>query len=97
MTADGVRMRSGMTTVRPAAEGTGLAGQLPVKLGTRSFDVNGAKDGSAARAEACAAEACEETAPEPVQDATSSTGTVLAASHRRRRGPFRGADNVPHL
>jgi hypothetical protein len=97
MTADGVRMRSRMTTVRPEAEGTVLAGQLPVKPGTRSFDVNGAKDGSAARAEACAAEACEEAAPEPVQDPTSSSGTVLAASHRRRRRPVRGADNVPHL
>ena len=86
-----------MTTVRSEAEGTVLAGQLPVKPGTRSFDVNGAEGGSAARAGACAAEVCEEAAPEPVQDPTSSSGTVLAASHRRRRCPVRGADNVPHL
>ena len=86
-----------MTTVRPEAEGTVLAGQLPVNPGTRSFEVNGAKDGSAARPEACAADACEEAAPEPVQDPASSSGTMLAASHRHRRRPVRGADNVPHL
>jgi hypothetical protein len=72
-------MYSGMTTVRPEASGTVLAGQLPVKLGIDSFDVN-AKDGGAA---------CEEA----VQDATSSSGTV-AAAHRRRRRAVRGGDIV---
>ena len=90
-------MRSGMTTVRPEGEGTVLAGQLPVNPGTRSLEVNGAKDGSAACPEACAADACEDGAPEPVQDPASSSGTMLAASHRRRRRLVRGAGNVPHL
>jgi hypothetical protein len=37
-----------MTTVGPEDRGAVVAGQLPVKAGTRSLDVNGAKDGSGA-------------------------------------------------
>src|ERR1700722_589564 len=102
MRADGVRMCSGMTTVRPEAEGTVAAGQPPVKLGTRSFDENapvgGVAAGEAGAAEGPAAEAPEEAAPEeapePVQDASRSSGTVMAAAHRRRRRPVRGVDIV---
>jgi hypothetical protein len=69
-----------MTTVRPGALVTVLAGQRPVKLGIGSFDMN-AKDGGAA---------CEEA----VQDATSSSDTVAAAARRRRRRAVRGGDIV---
>src|ERR1700722_19717210 len=69
MRADGVRMCSGMTTVRPEAEGTVAAGQPPVKLGTRSFDENapgggrassGSAGGGGARGGAGAGAGCEQ-------------------------------------
>jgi hypothetical protein len=93
-----------MTTVLPEAEEAVVAGQLPVKLGMRSLDVN-APGGSVAGVEAVAggAEACEpmggagageDSAPEPVQDATRSSGSVMTAVHRRRRHPVRGVNIV---
>src|ERR1700689_3703904 len=94
---DGVRMRSGMTTVCPEDRGAAVDGQLPVKPGTRSFDVNGANGASEACAGARAAGARGAAAPGPVQDAASSSGTRLTASHGRHRGAVRGQDDMAHL
>src|ERR1700678_255895 len=94
---DGVRMRSGMTTVCPEDRGAAVDGQLPVKPGTRSFDVNGANGASEACAGARAAGAREAAAPGPGREAASSSGTRLTASHGRHRGAVRGQDDMPHL
>jgi hypothetical protein len=95
-----------MTTVRPEAAGTVAAGQVPVKLGMRSLEVNapgGSVVGVAAGvvvgvpagvAEGPGAEALGEAGPGPVHDATRSSGTVMPTAHRRRRRPVRGVDIV---